>query len=102
MHSVVTDVSRNFILPKSAIAGRHPEMGAVMAVPETAVDENDRPILTQNQIRLAGKGFAVDTEPDALFEKGFANEDFRICVLPPDPGHHPASGGRINNINQCG
>lgn len=27
------------------------------------------------------------------------HQQFRLCVFPLDAGHHPATGGRINNVN---
>lgn len=82
---VVFNVSGKFPFPEDAVAGGHFEMPAIMAMPKTAVNENNRPAFFQNQVGLAGERFLMEAEPEALAEKGFADLNFRLGVLSFDP-----------------
>ena len=61
-----------------------------MAVPETPVDEYDRPVPGKNEIRLSGQVSAVDPEPESPAVQGRPDYQFRFRIPAPDSGHHPA------------
>ena len=54
-------------------------------MPETAVDEHNRPVLGENDVWLAGEILAVDpeTEPHAVQQR--TDNDFRLRILGPNP-----------------
>ena len=69
-----------------------------MSMPETAVDKQHGIPLREYQVGLSGKG-CVNSETKAFRVKGLAQEDFRLRVLSPDAGHHPASYFRRNDVS---
>lgn len=68
----------------------HPEVGvgfgnrvvfaAVVAVPETSVDEDDRAVFWQNNIWSAGEGLDIDTKAKTGAEERLAYLLFRLCA----------------------
>jgi len=92
-------VSLNFVEPELRSGLWNLEVFApFMTVPETAVDEDNRLVLRENQIRLAGKVFGMKPVAEAPLVQGFTDQHFGFGILAPDARHHPAAGGRINNI----
>jgi hypothetical protein len=62
----------------------------VVAVPEAAVDEDDRAVFRQDEVGFAGEGAvfrAVDGEAVAEVVEHRAQGEFRFCVAPADAGH---------------
>ena len=65
-----------------------------MAVPETPVDENNGPVLRENQIRPAGKIPSMEPEPVPHAVKQQPDGKLGFCVLGGDAGHIPAAALR--------
>jgi hypothetical protein len=65
-----------------------------MPVPEAAVDEDDRAVFRQDEVRFAGQGAvfrALDREAVAEAVEHRAQGEFRFRVASTDPGHHLGS-----------
>lgn len=92
------DIPGNLQMPE-ILAGFWPlkEVTAV-SMPETAMDEQHGVPLGEHHVGLSGKG-SVNSETKASRVKGLAEEDFRLRVLSPDAGHHPASYFRRNDVS---
>ena len=58
-----------------------------MSVPETSMNENDRLVSRQNDVRFPGKSLDIDTITKSAGKKGFAKRNFRLRTLAPDSGH---------------
>jgi len=58
-----------------------------MTVPEAAVDENDFPFFSENQIGLAGQVRAVESVAVPETGNQFSNDPFRARVLTANEGH---------------
>lgn len=69
-----------------------------MTVPEAAMYEDGRAVSWQHDIRLAGQLADMQAEPEPLSVQKASHQDFRFRVLPPDAGHHPASGCSIYHV----
>ena len=52
------------------------------------MNENDRFVSRQNDIRFPWKSPDIDAIAKAAGEKGFAKRNFRLRTLVPDPGHN--------------
>ena len=61
-----------------------------MTVPETPVDENNRPVFRKHEVGLSGQVAAVEPEPESPAVQDRPDHQLRLCVPAPDPGHHPA------------
>ena len=55
------------------------------------MDKDDRLVHRQNDIRFAGKIFAVKPESVAHIVKERADNYFRFCIAGLNPAHIPAS-----------
>ena len=92
---VVFPVSLNvpgyFRLPVFDVAGRHPGAFAAMPMPETAMNEDGRPVLRQHQVGLARQILAVQSEPESRSVQGAPNEQLSRRVLALDPSHDAAA-----------
>ena len=51
------------------------------------MNENDRLVSRQNDIRFPGKSFDIDAIAKSAGEKGLAKRNFRLRTLVPDSGH---------------
>lgn len=58
-----------------------------MPVPEASVDENDRAVSWQDDVRCAGKAADILAETEAAVEQFPAYRDLRIRVFRPDVRH---------------
>jgi hypothetical protein len=78
-------------LPEGAAGFRETEgMAVFMAVPETAVDEDDGAVFRQDEVGSAGEGFvfrAVDGEAVAEAVEHRAQGQLRLGVAAADAGH---------------
>src|SRR6266705_1351706 len=59
-----------------------------MAMPETSVDENDLPALSENKVRSSGQIPGVQSVPIAEGEYNLANDQLRPRVLGANPRHN--------------
>ena len=91
MTEVACLVFLDFRPPPFAAGFRKAEVGAVfMAVPETAVDEDDGAVFREDEIGPAGQGFvfrAVDREAVAEAVEHRAQGELRLGVATADAGH---------------
>ncbi len=70
---------------------------AIMAVPETSVDEYYGAVFGKHQIRLAGQVFDIEPVAIAKREERLPDGDFGLCVFGFDrPHHRRAFFGRKN------
>lgn len=69
-----------------------------MSMPEAAMDEDDRIVLRQHDVRLAG--YALDVQPvsEAQRMQGSPKSQFRLRALPANARHHAGSGLTVDNI----
>ena len=70
-----------------------------MPVPKTTMSEYHRPIARQHDIRFARKRAIVESEAKTPGMKPFAENHFGPRVCSADPGHHPASSGRGDDVS---
>lgn len=56
-------------------------------MPETSMDENDRLVSRQNDVRFPGKSFDIDAIAKSAGKEGLAKRNFRLRPLVPDSGH---------------
>lgn len=73
------------------------EMAAV-AVPEAAMDQDQRAVFRKGNVRLSREPVVVDPEPEASSMKSGANQHFRFCVFALDAAHHSRAGWLVNDI----
>ena len=73
-----------------------------MSVPQAASDLDHRPALREYDVRPSRQVTAMKSESEAKAMQETAHNDLRLCVLPPDRGHHCAAAPRINDIGQSG
>ena len=92
--SVLGDLS----LPEFDVRRREATLSAIMAVPETAVNEDGRRILRQHDVGFARKIFAVKAKSKAESVEIAAKADFGLRVLGSDTGHNLASFGLVENV----
>ena len=69
-----------------------------MAVPETAVQEDDRLVLVKNEIRSTGNGLRVQPIAKATGMQRETEYHFRSRVNASDPGHHSGTGLLVDDI----
>ncbi len=92
-------VSGKFFPPK-LLPGFWPfEQMAVVPMPETPVDKDDRIIFWQDQVRFTGKTFVVKPVTESFSEKRFSYHQLWLGVLSTDAGHHAATRLLANNIS---
>jgi hypothetical protein len=60
-------------------------------VPEAPVDEDDRPVFREDDIRVAGQVFAMQAEAIPQPVQQAPDDEFRLRVPAADTRHVPAS-----------
>lgn len=81
-------IRRDFPLPEFLIRLWEFEVLAVMAVPETAIDENDGFEFGEDDIGAAGQVSTVETESKTSAMEFSPNDQFWLCMLTFDASHH--------------
>ena len=84
-------VLRQFIPPKFDIAlGQSGEfaIGGLMAMPKTSIDENDRPILREDDIRFPWQGGLIYSETKTVPMKKGADQNLGAGILRFYSGHY--------------
>ena len=61
--------------------------------------ENYCPVLSQDDVRLAGKIPDMQPIPEPSCMQGATHQHFRSSVLAPDSGHHPGTRVFVYDIN---
>lgn len=94
-------ITRDLLLPEICSGTRKPEeVAIIVAMPETTVDKNRSSILGQDDIGTTGQVFSVKAEPEALAVQQLSYDNFGLCILAADAGHHPASRLLVDNVCQ--
>ena len=66
-----------------------------MAVPEAAMDEDYRPIASQDYVRRSREVASVEGEAEAPAMEEGADRELRLRVLGLDPGHEEGAVGGL-------
>jgi hypothetical protein len=86
--SISLDVFLELVSPKNRVGFWNSEQRAIfVAMPKTAMNENNRMIFRKNDIRGSGIPFIVDPISKTTGEKEFSNDNFWFGVLTPNPRH---------------
>ena len=72
-----------------------------MHVPKAAMNKNHCAKFWKNNIWLAGQVLSMKAKPKATAMQDAADKHFRLRILPTNAGHHPASGGFVDDIRQA-
>lgn len=87
---IAQPVALYFGLPEGRVGLGKGEMLAVpVPVPKTSVDEDDRPVARQHDVRASGKPRVMQPEAEASAEEELPHQQFRLGVLSPY-GRHAA------------
>lgn len=76
------------------------ESAAGMPMPEASVNEHGGAVARQDQIGAAGQTPVMEPEPQAETVESRPEDPLRAGVAPANGGHHPRSGGRIDDIHR--
>jgi hypothetical protein len=74
----------------------------LMAMPETAMHEDDRLAFRKHEIWSSHDSFRMQPVPEAARMERPPKSQFRLRVLSPDPGHHPGAGLLVYGIRHVG
>ncbi len=94
---IAIDILLEFLPPELSVClGSRRVATAFVSVPETSVDENNRPVLGEHKVGGAGKIFYMKSISKPSGEKKGTKCSFRPGVLPSDARHHATAlrGGR--------
>lgn len=95
---VTRPVAADLLTPKVVVGFRQPALGAGVAVPKAAVNEDRQVMFGQHEIGSAGKIPAVQAEPIARSMKRATNRQFGFRVRRPNAPHHPRSCLRTPSV----
>jgi hypothetical protein len=98
--SVPFHIPVDLAAPELGIRCRPPERGAVVVMPKAPVDHYHRPIPSEHDVRPTGEVLGMQAEAETCVVQQRTNDNFRSGVRLPDPGHHPASRCRIDDVRQ--
>ena len=70
-----------------------------MSMPEAAIDQDDGPVFSQNQIRLSGEFSVVKAVPKPECMEAAPDQHFGSGVSASDACHHPAAGLFVDNVS---
>tara|TARA_R110001592_G_scaffold99669_2_gene283802 strand:+ start:170 stop:607 length:438 start_codon:yes stop_codon:yes gene_type:complete len=90
---VALDILRDLLLPETLVALRPAEQVAIMAVPETSMNENHGAAPGEYKIWLPRQVFPVQSKTEAAPVKCRSDHYFRLGVLALDTSHHPVAYG---------
>lgn len=68
-------------------------------MPKASMDEDYGPVFGKNKVGFAGQALVVKNITKASRVQASPDNHFRLCILPPDAGHHPASHFRRNDVS---
>lgn len=92
-------IAFNLFPPEAASRFRPLEQVAIMAMPEAAMNEDDRVMFWEYQIRLPWKSLVVKNITEASRMKASPYDHFGFGVFPPNARHHPASDFWRDNVS---
>lgn len=95
---VIVPVAVNFCLPEIRAGGWQAEKRAVVAMPETAMYEQDGVKTWHHDVRFAGKVADVKAETKSVAVQETADVTFWLCVRTAYAAHHAAARGRIDDV----
>lgn len=96
---VACHVHGNLVFPEVYVRLRQTEMAAsLMAVPETAVDENDCPVFLEDNVGRSRQLPVVDAIAQTTGEKILPDDHLRLRILSLDGRHAAASLLRCHNV----
>lgn len=72
-----------------------------MAVPEAPVNEDDRAVLRENDVRFSGQAGSMQPEAKISPVEKATKKNFGFCVLSPDSGHVPTTAFFRNPIRHA-
>ena len=73
---------------------------AVVAMPETSMNKNHGAKTGKNHIRLARQSSIMEPIAETECMEHAPDRHFGPGILAPDPGHHAASSGLVDNVSQ--
>jgi hypothetical protein len=88
---VTADVSTDLFSPELLLSFRPSEQMTVMAVPETAVDEDHGFAASEDQVGFAGELRVVEPITPTERVQSPSDEQLRLCVSAPDRCHVAAA-----------
>jgi hypothetical protein len=71
-----------------------------MTVPKASMNENGGLVLRQHDIRLSWKVPDMEPEPESNLVQSAAHCFFRSRIRASNAGHHPRTGGFVDDISQ--
>jgi len=71
-------------------------------MPKATLYEYRSLMFLENNIRISWQVFSMKTKAETTPMQQASDEQLRLCILPPDSGHHPASGGFVDDICHAG
>ncbi len=88
--AVTTDVAVELSVPEFKTGLRSlPAFSALMAVPETTMDQDNGTVAWEHDVRGAGKVSPVQPEAKTFAKEHGADQSFRPGIAAFDRGHHP-------------
>jgi hypothetical protein len=97
---VTLAIALDLLVPERGVGRRLFEQVAIVAMPKTAMHENNGAVLGKRKVRPAGKFRIVQAIPESEHEQRMPDCYFDSCIFSTNPGHHAAPGSRINNVCQ--
>lgn len=97
---IILPIGGDFLSPEFS-AGLGPfEQVAVVSMPEASVHEYNSTPAGQNDVGFPGQVPDMKAIAEAERMQPAPDGKFRLRVLSPDTGHHPASGGGWDDVSQ--
>ena len=86
---VASHIGIEFCLPEFTASRRSIGIGTSrVTMPEAAVDQADRSVAWENDVRFAWQFLVVQAVSEPASMKGAPQHDLRACVLAANPRHH--------------
>jgi hypothetical protein len=79
--------------------GRVCEATTHVAVPEAAVNEYHGPVTRKDDVGSSGQLTSVKPKAQSACVEVAPDRELRLRVPPPNAGHHPAPGFRVDDIS---
>lgn len=70
-----------------------------MTMPEAPLYEQDRIVLWEHQVGLAGQSGAMKAKAKSELMEAASENHFRLRIFAPNPSHHSAADRRGDDIN---
>lgn len=97
---VVGAVAFDLVRPEFRSGRRQTVKVAVMAMPETPVDEQHGPPPWEHQVGCPRQTPVMQSKAEATPVKPPTQDHLGFRIPAPDTRHHPAPGGRIDDVRQ--